>query len=503
MAAPLDGADNVRTFPLGPLTLHVTSRPFRFSVLEAGRPLLAERARREGGSLELRGEDGWRRVADAISIRAGDPAAGHPASGVVAVASIEGGGSVEIRFEWSATRGGPTDPAPGALEVSYAAAGSAFLEVREDFVTLPDEALLLLGPARDGPAAGRRLILSPRFALLAGARRAAAEESTVATREKAETPRVFAPDPDALRIQAAGSTLLLDLVPGRPRETLERIRRAGDAAGQSAPRATPLLWIDARSLSTPPDAERVRSLLDRVSIREATGLIVEKDAAASFRLASGEALAPPAEIVIDGWQALREAAAPAIETAVLGSGPRVLHLPPGSSGAGGLAARSMALALLQPAVALRWDLLSACAGDGPVDATGLEAVRIARRLLRVRSALGPVITDAASASRGWNLVPLFVEHPEEEGAWSARDEWLLGRDVLVAPVLEEGATGRTVYFPAGTWRDLRPSPAGAAADFRGPGRHRVEIREGEVGLFGREGGDPVLAARLAKALRGE
>ena len=32
-------------------------------------------------------------------------------------------------------------------------------------------------------------------------------------------------------------------------------------------------------------------------------------------------------------------------------------------------------------------------------------------------------------------------------------EFLLGDKVLVAPVLDEGATTRDIYLPAGTWRD--------------------------------------------------
>ena len=32
-------------------------------------------------------------------------------------------------------------------------------------------------------------------------------------------------------------------------------------------------------------------------------------------------------------------------------------------------------------------------------------------------------------------------------------EYLLGDEVLVAPVMEEGATERDIYLPKGTWRD--------------------------------------------------
>lgn len=32
-------------------------------------------------------------------------------------------------------------------------------------------------------------------------------------------------------------------------------------------------------------------------------------------------------------------------------------------------------------------------------------------------------------------------------------EYLLGEDILVAPVLEEGVTSRDIFFPSGTWVD--------------------------------------------------
>ncbi len=49
--------------------------------------------------------------------------------------------------------------------------------------------------------------------------------------------------------------------------------------------------------------------------------------------------------------------------------------------------------------------------------------------------------------------PLYLEYPEDAAAAKQEQEWLLGPHVLVAPVVEKGAQARTVYFPAGCWRD--------------------------------------------------
>jgi alpha-D-xyloside xylohydrolase len=50
--------------------------------------------------------------------------------------------------------------------------------------------------------------------------------------------------------------------------------------------------------------------------------------------------------------------------------------------------------------------------------------------------------------------PLFLGFPADETSWDIEDEFLLGDDVLVAPVTREGARQRAVYLPAGTdWLD--------------------------------------------------
>lgn len=47
------------------------------------------------------------------------------------------------------------------------------------------------------------------------------------------------------------------------------------------------------------------------------------------------------------------------------------------------------------------------------------------------------------------LRALFVEFPDDPGAWKVDDEYLFGSQILVAPLLESGMTGRTVYLPEG------------------------------------------------------
>lgn len=49
---------------------------------------------------------------------------------------------------------------------------------------------------------------------------------------------------------------------------------------------------------------------------------------------------------------------------------------------------------------------------------------------------------------------LFVEYPDDPGAWLVEDQYLFGADILVAPMMEAG-TERNVYLPKGNWIDYQ------------------------------------------------
>ena len=50
------------------------------------------------------------------------------------------------------------------------------------------------------------------------------------------------------------------------------------------------------------------------------------------------------------------------------------------------------------------------------------------------------------------LRPLILDFPEDKIAAACEDEYMLGDDILVAPLLEENAIERQVYLPQGRWR---------------------------------------------------
>jgi alpha-glucosidase (family GH31 glycosyl hydrolase) len=50
--------------------------------------------------------------------------------------------------------------------------------------------------------------------------------------------------------------------------------------------------------------------------------------------------------------------------------------------------------------------------------------------------------------------PLVWHHQEDPVAAACGDQFLLGRSLMVAPVLRQGAVARSVYLPEGTWFDF-------------------------------------------------
>lgn len=83
-------------------------------------------------------------------------------------------------------------------------------------------------------------------------------------------------------------------------------------------------------------------------------------------------------------------------------------------------------------------------------------IPIFRRFVELRERLVPYLADSAAEavrSSAPLLRPLFFDHPTDERVWEFPLQWLLGADILVAPVLSPGVAEWTVYLPAGDWVD--------------------------------------------------
>src|SRR5208283_1308965 len=103
---------------------------------------------------------------------------------------------------------------------------------------------------------------------------------------------------------------------------------------------------------------------------------------------------------------------------------------------------------------------SRCHGTAPKEPWnyGASFMDDFRRTDELKYQLMPYVYAQAkdSSQRGLPMVrALFIEYPDDPGSWLVDDEYLFGSSILVAPLLEEGATARNVYLPPGNWIDYQ------------------------------------------------
>ncbi len=82
---------------------------------------------------------------------------------------------------------------------------------------------------------------------------------------------------------------------------------------------------------------------------------------------------------------------------------------------------------------------------------------ICREYLELRYRLMPYIYTAAkeTCETGLPMIrALWLHYPDDPQAVARGDEYLFGRDLLVAPVVEKGAMSRSLYLPRETWFDF-------------------------------------------------
>jgi alpha-glucosidase len=88
---------------------------------------------------------------------------------------------------------------------------------------------------------------------------------------------------------------------------------------------------------------------------------------------------------------------------------------------------------------------------------GEQYETIIRRYLELRYQMLPYIYSAFAqcTQDGMPVVrPLFMVDPEDENLRDVNDAFMLGDSLLVAPILEPGATQRDVYLPKGVWYEF-------------------------------------------------
>ena len=82
---------------------------------------------------------------------------------------------------------------------------------------------------------------------------------------------------------------------------------------------------------------------------------------------------------------------------------------------------------------------------------------ICRKYLELRYRLLPYLYSTAHecATTGMPIMrALWLHYPNDSRAVSCGDQYLWGKNMLVAPVVEKGATTRALYLPVGNWYDF-------------------------------------------------
>ena len=101
---------------------------------------------------------------------------------------------------------------------------------------------------------------------------------------------------------------------------------------------------------------------------------------------------------------------------------------------------------------------------------GERALEATRAYAQFRYSLLPYLLahGQESVETGLPLMrPMVMEFPDEPRIDSIDDQYMLGPDLLIAPVFQPGASRRTLYLPKGSWWNLdRPGSAVSGPGFR-------------------------------------
>ena len=94
-----------------------------------------------------------------------------------------------------------------------------------------------------------------------------------------------------------------------------------------------------------------------------------------------------------------------------------------------------------------------------------EVINVTKSMLKIREQFSPLIISLANnaVKTGEPIMrPLWWVAPNDSNTFNIDNEFLVGNDLLVAPVTTENARQRDIYLPSGEWKDHR------GVDHKGP-----------------------------------
>jgi len=115
---------------------------------------------------------------------------------------------------------------------------------------------------------------------------------------------------------------------------------------------------------------------------------------------------------------------------------------------------------------------------------GKRALEIFKHYAKLRYQLIPYLYTAsyvASKTGHPILRPMLFEFPADENTYELTEQFMLGGDLLIAPVLQKGEREKRVYFPEGKWIDWHD-----LHEYEGPGFQEVSAPLERLPLFARK-----------------
>ena len=114
-----------------------------------------------------------------------------------------------------------------------------------------------------------------------------------------------------------------------------------------------------------------------------------------------------------------------------------------------------------------------------------KCIEVYRKMVNLRYKFIPYMYDLAYKAHKEGtpiLRPLFFNYPFDKNVKEINDEVMLGDNVLLAPILTQGARSRSIYLPQGTWINYFTKE-----EYQGEKEYLLHLEIDEVGLFIKKG----------------
>ena len=112
-----------------------------------------------------------------------------------------------------------------------------------------------------------------------------------------------------------------------------------------------------------------------------------------------------------------------------------------------------------------------------------DGIKRMARLVDIYKMMSPYTKEAVKENHEKGIPvqrPLFLHYEDDEKCYTEQFEYLLGEDVLVAPVWQANQSVRTVYLPKGEWIHLWTGKAWPQGD------HTIPAPLGDTPVFYRK-----------------